>query len=299
MSNPPMNEPTHTELFGEIGMKLRAAREARGFSVEDLSATTRINLSFLKQIEAGDWEGLPGPAFVRGFIRNYMQAVELDDPELLRDFNHFLGIKDPAPAGSLEPPGAMNEGSPLGRLPLGRLALLVAAVLLVAWAGYLIYRVGSAPPVATPVVQGNVPAVAAPSAEPPPEVPAAATPAPPAGASTVEDGVPPRVAPAAPPPVAPSAVPPLEPRQGLKLTVRGLEETWIRLSVDREPPVDVLVEPAETLNWEANEEFRLTIGKSHGVAVYLNGEDIILPEERNMLIPAIVLNKLTLLKLEN
>jgi hypothetical protein len=33
--------------------------------------------------------------------------------------------------------------------------------------------------------------------------------------------------------------------------------------------------------------------------VYLNGEDILLPEERDQLIPDIVLNKLTLLRLEN
>ena len=63
--------------------------------------------------------------------------------------------------------------------------------------------------------------------------------------------------------------------------------------------MDVRLEPAETMNWEANEELRLVIGKSQGVAVYLNGEDVLLPEERDQLIPDIVLNKLTLLRLEN
>ena len=87
--------------------------------------------------------------------------------------------------------------------------------------------------------------------------------------------------------------------QNLRLTVRGLEPTWIRLSIDRAPPVEVRIAPAETKNWEANEEFRLIIGKSHGVAVYLNGEDILLPAARNQLIPDVVLNKLTLLRLEN
>ncbi len=69
--------------------------------------------------------------------------------------------------------------------------------------------------------------------------------------------------------------------------------------MDRGPAVEVRVEPAETKNWEANEEIRLVIGKSQGVAVYLNGEDILLPEERDRLIPSIVFNKLTLLRLEN
>jgi hypothetical protein len=91
----------------------------------------------------------------------------------------------------------------------------------------------------------------------------------------------------------------VEGRQKLELTLRGLEQTWVRLSIDRAPPIDVLMEPAETVGWEANQEIRLTIGKSHGVAVYLNGEEILLPQERNRLIPNLVLNKLTLLRLEN
>jgi hypothetical protein len=61
----------------------------------------------------------------------------------------------------------------------------------------------------------------------------------------------------------------------------------------------VLMQPAETVAWEAQQEFRLTIGKSNGVAVYLNGEEFALPHEANKLIPNLVLNKLTLLRLEN
>ena len=73
----------------------------------------------------------------------------------------------------------------------------------------------------------------------------------------------------------------------------------MRLSVDRAPPVDVLMQPAETVAWEASQEIRLTIGRSNGVAVYLNGEEVLLPQEPNRLIPNLVLNKLTLLRLEN
>ena len=73
----------------------------------------------------------------------------------------------------------------------------------------------------------------------------------------------------------------------------------MRLSLDRAPPVDVLLQPAETVAWEASQEIRLTIGRSNGVAVYLNGEEVLLPQEPNRLIPSLVLNKLTLLRLEN
>ena len=72
-----------------------------------------------------------------------------------------------------------------------------------------------------------------------------------------------------------------------------------RLTIDKNPPVDVLVEAAETQRWEADQEFRLIVGKSQGVAVFLNGLDFPLPGEPNLLIPEMVLDKLALLKLEN
>ena len=99
-------------------------------------------------------------------------------------------------------------------------------------------------------------------------------------------------------PVEPAPLP-AEPPKTLQLRLRGLEKTWVRLSVDRREPVEVFLEPAETVEWEANEEFRLTVGKSHGVSVYLNDEEILLPGELNLLVPDIVLNKVTLLQLEN
>ena len=103
---------------------------------------------------------------------------------------------------------------------------------------------------------------------------------------------------AAVPPAVTRPLPVETPKQ-LQLTLRGLESSWVRLSGDRREPVDGYLEPAETAAWAANEEFRLTVGKSHGVSIYLNGEEILLPQRPNMLIPDIVLNKLTLLKLEN
>jgi hypothetical protein len=90
-----------------------------------------------------------------------------------------------------------------------------------------------------------------------------------------------------------------EPRANLRLTVRGLEDTWLRMATDRQPPLELVVHPAETLNFEANEEIRLTVGKSQGVSIYLNGEEVQLPSEKNRLVAEMVLNKLSLLRMQN
>ncbi len=239
-------------------------------SLGDIATRTRIHLSILTKIEAGEFEGLPAFAFVRGFIRNIMQALELEDPQLLEELQ---ALADQLNGSSRrEEQAAHLERQQHSSVPWLRIGLVLVAVLLILWIGYLVFRTSDD---TAPIAQ---------------TAPAAQT-------ETAAQATPATVTPPPPVPVEPPTV--ADVRQLLRLTVRGLDSTWIRLSVDRAPPVDVLVEPAETLEWEANEEFRLTIGKSDGVAVYLNGEDILLPKTQDRLIPGIVLNKLTLLKLEN
>lgn len=276
--------PHNEELLVEVGLKLRAAREAAGLSIDEISATTRINRGFLAQMEAGDLKGLPDPAFVRGFVRNVMQALELTDPDLIEDFSRATGLNTKPAEASIEPPSPAKFEMEVERLPWGRIAVIAVLAVLLAWVGYLIYRVSTEPAGPRPPTQETEPAKA------PPMTPGkAATPG--APAATPPSG-------ALPAPGSPAALP-IESRTGLRLAVRGLEDTWLRLTIDKRPPVDVHVAPAEALRWEAEEEFRLTIGKANGVAVRLNGEDVVLPAERGRLIPNLVLNKLTLLKIDN
>ena len=278
------------ELFAEIGLKLRAVRESQGLTLQEISARTRINLSFLKKIEDGELEGLPAQAFVRGFVRNFMQALDLDDPQLTADLQKIGEVSGESSLPSTST-GYYDALTSESSLPVARIVVSVVVLLLVVWAAYLIYRVATPEPSAPEEVAAETRSDPAPADAPAtPLVPLAPDVAPPGTRNARRPG--------GKPPTAATA-PAAEVRQNLRLTVRGLEPTWVRLSVDRAAPVEVMVKPAETMEWDANEEFRLTIGKSHGVAVYLNGEEILLPEEPNRLIPGIVLNKLTLLKLEN
>jgi len=68
-----------------VGERLRAAREARGMAVADVAAVLKLSPRQIHALEAGDWSALPGNAFIRGFVRNYARAVELDAEALLAD----------------------------------------------------------------------------------------------------------------------------------------------------------------------------------------------------------------------
>ncbi len=65
-----------------VGERLRAAREEKGLSLEDVAAQTRIPRRHLESIEKADWEALPAPTYTTGFAKSYASAVGLDRTEI-------------------------------------------------------------------------------------------------------------------------------------------------------------------------------------------------------------------------
>ncbi|MDR2260695.1 MAG: DUF4115 domain-containing protein [Azoarcus sp.] len=69
------------------GSILRKAREARGESRGDVVQALKLSLQQIEAIESGRFEALPGPLFVRGFLRNYARHLGLDPQPLLAGFD--------------------------------------------------------------------------------------------------------------------------------------------------------------------------------------------------------------------
>ncbi len=115
-----------------VGQILRAAREARGESLADAAYALKLTQRQVEAIESERFESLPGPAFVRGFIRNYARHLDLDAEAMVAMLKpEWTG----QPAVKLAPvtnaAGAMPDGSgtrkvakPAGALIAGLLALL-------------------------------------------------------------------------------------------------------------------------------------------------------------------------------
>lgn len=57
--------------FEEAGSVLRAEREKRHLSLEDVATQLKISARQLRAIEAGDIDSLPHPVYAKGFIRSY------------------------------------------------------------------------------------------------------------------------------------------------------------------------------------------------------------------------------------
>ena len=74
-----------------VGDRLRAAREKKKISLEDVASQTRIPLRHLQNLEAGDWAALPAPTYTIGFAKSYASAVGLDRTEIGDDLRAEMG----------------------------------------------------------------------------------------------------------------------------------------------------------------------------------------------------------------
>lgn len=83
-----------------VGQQLRQAREARGLSLADIAQTLKLGQRQVAALEGGDWDGLPGQTFIRGFIRNYARLLQIDAAPLMDQLDRTLE----RPVSNLEMP---------------------------------------------------------------------------------------------------------------------------------------------------------------------------------------------------
>lgn len=61
-----------------LGQAIRAARQARGLTIDEIARSTKIGRRLLESIERDEYQLLPGGIFNRAFIRQYARQVGLD-----------------------------------------------------------------------------------------------------------------------------------------------------------------------------------------------------------------------------
>lgn len=83
-----------------VGQQLRQARQNKSWSLEQVSRTTYIRVSYLEALEAGQLERLPSLAQARGFLRTYAKHLDLTPEPLLA----ALERPEPASPGEAPPP---------------------------------------------------------------------------------------------------------------------------------------------------------------------------------------------------
>ena len=291
--------------LAEIGQDLRAAREARGRSLEEVASQTRMKVSHLRAIEEGDESSLPEPVYIKSFIRKYAQAVGLPADDLA---NQYWETKP------LPPPPVQKQEI---NLPWWIFPWVIAALLIGVVVYFMVVAPRSVPeagplvtpspvPTVTPASPSVLPGAASPSlpaasgaapvhpatsspvhapvvASPAAHTPAATThvPAAPHATPTVRPTTAPHPTPtpvASPrpsPTPTPAPVPmSVAPGEELKLRLVASEASWLRVLRDgREVYVGTL--PAgQAMSWSANDNLNVSIGNAGGVDVHLGNRSL-------------------------
>lgn len=126
-------DETETDGVVTVGQRLREAREAKGLSIEDIAAQTRIPTRHLASLEAGDWDKLPAATYSVGFAKNFAGAVGLDRAEIGEQLRLEMGGTRP----TYSHPEVFEAADPARTMPkglvIGALALLVLVVLAFTW----------------------------------------------------------------------------------------------------------------------------------------------------------------------
>ncbi|MFM5932461.1 MAG: helix-turn-helix domain-containing protein [Novosphingobium sp.] len=131
-----------------IGPRLKAAREAAGFSRVDIAQKTRIAERLIIAIEAGDWDALPSRTYATGFTRTYARAVGLNEAEIVSGVRREMGLADPVAHKTVS--SALEPGDP-ARVPGSKFAWWMAlGALAIAIAGYFAWRSLYSPAMALP-----------------------------------------------------------------------------------------------------------------------------------------------------
>jgi cytoskeletal protein RodZ len=263
-----------------IGSILKKKREELSYTLEHVSEITRITLTSLKNIEEGNMQALPGLVFVRGFVRNYAKLLGLESDWMVEGLNlSFAAGNDASPPAKESFMNKADRSLPKSTVfyySMG-IAIVFAVLLLI----YVMYSKPSNQLTLNNESVETVQAVAAPEEQTIASQQALGVSSPGSEASGQGQQ-----------PVAPIISP-------LTLTLVGLENEWIRLSVDDKAPFELKLKKGEKYEWPGEEEYSLVMTTGKTATVHLNGEEIVDRGSDPNQIYQVKLNKFTLKQINN
>jgi cytoskeletal protein RodZ len=117
--------------MGEIGEALRERRMSMKIDVHEVEEETKIRAKYLRALENEEYNLLPGPAYVKSFLRTYAEFLNLDSRELVNAYKaQHVGEEDHAIFGARREPAAGRTGPPIWVLAVGAIVVLVVLLFL-------------------------------------------------------------------------------------------------------------------------------------------------------------------------
>jgi cytoskeletal protein RodZ len=130
-----------------LGDKLKSAREAKGYSHEQVGKETNIAYRYLQALESEDFAKFPGEPYLLGFLRSYGEYLGLDVNELLSNYRAIKIQDQPVPVEQLlRSPRSFSK-------PLSITLTVVGILLVLGLIGYFAFGRGSSIPAQNAILQ--------------------------------------------------------------------------------------------------------------------------------------------------
>lgn len=94
-----MSENTETDLQASgdrVGDILRKERITRRIALETIAKDLKLNVKYIKALEANDYSGLPADPYIRVYFRSIAKYLLLDPEEILKRFYDERGVSPEA-----------------------------------------------------------------------------------------------------------------------------------------------------------------------------------------------------------
>lgn len=248
------------------GSFIKRERELRGITLDEIADETKIGKTFLNALEKDDYDSLPGPTFVKGFLRAYSKYVGLDGNDVVLRYEDFIGR-------TKEEKGIADEKV---EQPVNRTYYLIAIFIILGLV-FLLSLYFFWPENSSTIKQSEAEQETSEQVLERIEDPKTAeTPQPkiPDITVTTEE--------------TKSAISdtPFEeiPQEIHTLSFSASQETWILVTIDNTDVKEVTLKPGEDIKWEGVKGFQVTIGNAGGVKAIFNGAPLELPDKTGKVI---------------
>jgi cytoskeletal protein RodZ len=143
--------------MADIGTTLREARMRARIDISEVEARTKIRAKYLRAIENEEWDLLPGPVYVKSFLRTYGDFLGVDSRLLVDEYKRLYERPADQDLRPITPLGRERERK-RRRPRLGPAAVVVLALAAVAAA---LFVVGSLNPNSASTTSTTTPATSA------------------------------------------------------------------------------------------------------------------------------------------
>lgn len=222
------------ENIEDLGLYLKNIREERKVSLSQIAQELKTKPDFVQAIESNDFDKLPAPTYVKGFLRSYAKYLELDPDQIIAIYNkHYPNQSEQVLI--LKGKEIPRIGLKMGKSKFILWASLAAITILIVTLGTIrISRSLKSKNIRKKQAKPTITKRAAEKTTPLPLTIPISTP--------------------------------------IRLTAQTADSVWMRVNSDGKLIFEGILAKGEEKTWRANKEFRLRIGNPAKLNLTVNGQ---------------------------